>query len=90
MHRTSAVSPQNLMWLGLLVGILGLGLIANARRPVEVWSLRARAGAVQGPGPAFRAGGEVHEAADPWAISPTGTRLGFGFGSGESRPALLQ
>ena len=89
MERSRIATAEHLMWLALLMGLLGLGLVAKPPCWAAAWSSKACIGTYQGPGPAPRSGAEVHEAADPWAISPTGTRLGPGFGLGEARPALL-
>ncbi len=89
MQHSLIAAAERSMWLGLLMGLLGLGVIAKPPCWATAQGFKACA-AFQGSGHARRSGEEAHEAADPWAISPTGTRLGPGFGSGEARPPLAQ
>ncbi len=77
---------RRVIWLVLLLALLSLGH-AGASWWTEACGPAAAARAGMGAG-AARPAQDGREVADPWALSPSGTRLGPGFGL-EDRPGLL-
>ncbi len=88
MQRSRVVTLSSLAWLGLLMGIPGLSLIAEPATCASGWRLVARGGAVEIRGATPRPVQKPGAAADPWALSATGAHLGSGFRPGEPQPLL--
>lgn len=88
MRHPGLVKSRRVLWLGALLALLSLGHAVNPSWWAEACSLVTSARG--GTRVASRLSGEgVPRAADPWALSPSGSWLDSGYALGQERPGLL-